>query len=58
MSRVITILDAFDVMTNPQQVKPAMTTEEALQELRLKAGSQYDPSLAQSFIQMMNENKA
>lgn len=48
-------MDAFDVMTHRQQNKPAMTTEEALLELQLKAGSQFDPSLVQLFIQMMNE---
>ncbi|HHX94906.1 MAG TPA: HD domain-containing protein [Clostridia bacterium] len=53
MSRIISILDAFDVMTHRQQNKPAMTKEEALQELQLKAGSQFDPSLVQLFIQMM-----
>jgi len=55
MSRIISILDAFDVMTHRLQNKPAMTTEEALMELHLKAGSQFDPSLVQLFIQMMNE---
>jgi len=54
MSRIISILDAFDVMTHPQQNKPAMTTEEVLQELHLKAGSQFDPYLVQLSIQMMN----
>jgi len=33
-----------------------MTTEEALLELNLKAGSQFDPSLVQLFVQMVNEN--
>lgn len=56
MSRIISIIDAFDVMTHRQQQnKPAMTTEEALLELNLKAGSQFDPSLVQLFIQMVNE---
>lgn len=55
MSRVISIMDAFDVMTHRQHNKPAMTTEEALLELHLKGGSQFDPSLVQLFIQMINE---
>jgi len=54
MSRIISIMDAFDVMIHRQN-KPTMTTEEALQELALKAGSQFDPSLVQLFIQMVNE---
>lgn len=55
MSRIISILDAFDVMTHQHRNKPAMTTEEALRELQFKAGSQFDPSLVQLFIQMMDE---
>ena len=55
MSRMISIMDAFDIMTHRQRNKPAMTTEEALLELHLKAGSQFDPSLVQLFIQMVNE---
>jgi diguanylate cyclase (GGDEF)-like protein len=58
MSRIISILDAFDVMTHRQYNKPTMTTEEALLELHLKAGSQFDPNLVQLFIQMMNGSKA
>jgi diguanylate cyclase (GGDEF)-like protein len=53
MSRIISILDAFDVMTHQEQNKSAMTTEEALNELHLKAGSQFDPALVPLFIQMI-----
>lgn len=53
MSRIISIMDAFDVMTH-RQYKPAMNIEEALQELESKAGSQFDPSLVQLFIQVVN----
>jgi len=56
MSRIISILDAFDVMTHEHRNKPAMTKEKALLELQNQAGSQFDPSLVQLFIEMMNEN--
>lgn len=55
MSRIISILDAFDIMTHRQHGKPAMTVKEALLELQRKAGSQFDPSLVQVFIQIMDE---
>lgn len=55
MARIISIIDAFDVMTHRQQNKPAMTKEEALQALNLKVGSQLDPSLVQLFVKMVNE---
>lgn len=53
MSRIISILNAYDVMTN-QHDKPSMTKEEALQELRLQAGSQFDPNLVQLFCDKLS----
>ncbi|MDD2355994.1 MAG: hypothetical protein PHS72_08060 [Lachnospiraceae bacterium] len=55
MSRIISILDAFDIMTHQQNSKLAMLTDEALHELHLKDGTQFDPALVQLFIRMMNE---
>ncbi len=52
LSRVISILDAFDVMTHHQFYKLAHHADEALEELRLKAGTQFDPALVSSFLKM------
>ncbi|MBN7772626.1 diguanylate cyclase [Clostridium aminobutyricum] len=52
LSRIISILDSFDVMTW-QPYKPAKTINEALHELYLKAGTQLDPTLVPIFIKMM-----
>lgn len=56
LSRIISILDAFDVMTHRQSYKPAKTVDEALHELKLKAGTQFDPVLVPVFIEMMGKN--
>ena len=53
LSRIISILDAFDIMTHHQPYKPAKTINEALHELCLKAGTQFDPTLVPIFIKMM-----
>lgn len=53
MSRIISIIDAFDAMTHRKYNIPDMTTDEALSGLNDKAGTQFDPSLVQHFIQMM-----
>ena len=52
LSRIISILDAFDVMTHHQFYKLAQNADEALAELRLKAGTQFDPALVSSFLKM------
>lgn len=52
LARIISILDAYDVMTHAQPYKPARTAEEALSELKRMAGVQFDPYLAEVFAGM------
>jgi len=44
-SRMILIADTFDAMTSDRPYRRAMTTEQALEELRRFAGTQFDPDL-------------
>lgn len=53
LARIITIIDAFDVMTHDRPYKKAVSVEEALKEIKKCAGSQFDPELAQKFIEML-----
>ena len=55
LSRIISILHAFDVMTHPQPYKSAVSTNEALHELSLQAGTQFDPALVPIFIDMISD---
>jgi diguanylate cyclase (GGDEF)-like protein/PAS domain S-box-containing protein len=51
ISRIITIVDAFDVMTHSRPYKSAaMSTKEALAEIQRCAGTQFDPELAEVFM--------
>ena len=52
LSRMISIVDAFDVMTHDRPYHHAITPDEALEEIRSCAGSQFDPELAEVFIKM------
>lgn len=53
LARIITIIDAFDVMTHDRPYKKAVSVEEALKEIKKCAGSQFDPELAQKFIKVV-----
>ena len=55
LARIISIVDAYDVMTNGRPYKEPMSKEEALKEIDNCAGSQFDPELAQEFVEMMEK---
>jgi diguanylate cyclase (GGDEF)-like protein/PAS domain S-box-containing protein len=50
LARIITIVDAYDVMTHDTSYKSAVSKEDALQEIKKCAESQFDPDLAEEFI--------
>lgn len=55
-SRIISIVDAFEVMINGRPYKKAMTMKEALEEIKRCAGSQFDPNISKEFCKIV-ENK-
>lgn len=48
-SRIIAVADAFDAMTQPRPYRRALGLTEALGELELGAGTQFDPSVVAAF---------
>ena len=57
LSRIISIVDAYDVMTNGRPYKEPMTEDEALEEIARCAGSQFDPELAEKFIEIIERSE-
>lgn len=55
LSRIISIVDAYDVMIHQQSYSKALAKEEALADLRKKAGAQFDPELVKVFVKLMRE---
>ncbi|NLJ39627.1 MAG: diguanylate cyclase, partial [Candidatus Atribacteria bacterium] len=56
-ARIITIIDAYDVMVNGRPYKNPMTSEEAFNELQKNAGTQFDPNLVKLFLEIMKDNQ-
>jgi diguanylate cyclase (GGDEF)-like protein/PAS domain S-box-containing protein len=56
LARIISIIDAYDVMTHERSYKNAVPKEEALEEINRCAGSQFDSNLADKFINMMKKS--
>ncbi|HKL75152.1 MAG TPA: diguanylate cyclase [Halanaerobiales bacterium] len=57
LSRIITIVDAYDVMTNGRIYKKAMKKENVIKEFKECAGTQFDPDLVELFIEIIKENE-
>lgn len=51
--RIISIVDAFEVMINGRPYKEPMTMQDALVEIRKCAGTQFDPMMADTFIKLV-----
>ena len=51
-SRIISVADAFDVMTNNRPYRKALGFEEALEEIKKNSGTQFDPEIADIFIKL------
>ena len=56
-ARIVAIADAFDAMTSDRSYRPRFTLFKALDEIERCKGTQFDPKLAEMFIEAIRENK-
>ena len=57
LARVISIVDAYEVMTTGRVYSPIISHNAALDEIEKKSGKQFDPDLVTKFIEMYKEHK-
>lgn len=57
LTKILTVVDSFDAMTSNRPYSNRKTYEEAVEELRRCAGTQFDPNIAEAFIEVVQENK-
>jgi HD-GYP domain-containing protein (c-di-GMP phosphodiesterase class II) len=49
-ARVISVCDAYDAMVSNRPYRSAMTSSSAVEELRLSAGTQFDPAVVDALV--------
>ena len=52
LARICSVVDAFDAMTSDRPYKKNCSFEEAFEEVRRNSGSQFDPAVADAFLQL------
>jgi len=52
-SRIIAVADAYDALVSVRAYRPALLPEAALSEIRNSSGSQFDPLVVSSFIEVV-----
>ena len=54
-ARILAVADAYEAMSSERPYRPALDAEKVLNEMRRCAGSQFDPSLVDVFIRIIEE---
>ena len=55
LARVVMIADAYDVMIARDSYRRPRTSSEAVSELRRVSGTQFDPELVETFVQLLGD---
>ena len=55
LSRIVSIIDAYDAMTQDRAYREAMSEEDARKEINSNAGTQFDPKLVKLFAEVVDK---
>ncbi|MFC5528922.1 diguanylate cyclase domain-containing protein [Cohnella yongneupensis] len=55
MSRLLSLVDAFDIMTHKQTYRNKLTKDEAISEIIEKSGTQFDPLVVEVFVSWIDK---
>lgn len=55
IARIIAVADSFDAMTSDRPYRNRISIDIALEELKKHAGSQFDPSIVNTFLNIFNK---
>ncbi len=52
-ARILAVVDGYEAMTSPRPYRPAYSEAEAVERLKLGAGTQWDPRIVEAFTRMI-----
>lgn len=52
LARIVSVADTVDAMTSPRNYRLPVTMEEAVEELKRCAGTQFDPAIVEAFVEV------
>jgi diguanylate cyclase (GGDEF)-like protein/PAS domain S-box-containing protein len=53
LSRIVSVVDAYDAMTQDRSYRKAMPEADAINEIKRNAGTQFDPEIAGIFVNLL-----
>jgi diguanylate cyclase (GGDEF)-like protein/PAS domain S-box-containing protein len=53
LSRVLSVVDSYDAMTNDRVYRKALSEQDAVAEIVRNSGSQFDPAITEIFVQVI-----
>ncbi len=56
LSRILAVADAYDAMTEDRVYRNALSSKAAIEEIRKNAGSQFDPHIAEVFLEIVEQD--
>lgn len=57
-ARILAVIDAYDAITSKRPYRPAYSAKEAIDELKEKAGTQFDAKVVEAFLKVLNRHAA
>ncbi|MCL6106786.1 MAG: diguanylate cyclase [Actinobacteria bacterium] len=57
-ARILSVADAYQAMTTDRPYRRALSPEQALDQLRLGAGTQFDPQIVDAFEELVKQRQA
>jgi putative nucleotidyltransferase with HDIG domain len=58
LARIMSVVDSFDAMRRNRPYRESMSIQSALQEIHECAGGQFDPKIANTFVEMIDRDPA